>query len=84
MSPTAKLPPVWLLGFGLWPLGVNGALLLFTMPQLLAAEHAPEARIAAITSMAVTPGFLSFLRSRWRSAWTRCQHVSSSPASAAT
>ena len=60
-TPRAPQPPLWLLGFGLWPLGVNGALLLITMPQLLAAEHAPEARIAAITAMALAPGFLSFL-----------------------
>jgi PAT family beta-lactamase induction signal transducer AmpG len=54
-------PPAWLLGFGFWPLGINGALLLITMPQLLAAEHTPEARIATITSMALAPGFVSFL-----------------------
>jgi len=57
----APHPPIWLLGFGLWPLGVNGALLLITMPQLLAAQHAPESRIAAITAMALAPGFVSFL-----------------------
>jgi len=54
-------PPIWLLGFGLWPLGVNGALLLISMPQLLAAQHTPETRIAAITAMALLPGFVSFL-----------------------
>jgi PAT family beta-lactamase induction signal transducer AmpG len=31
------------------------------MPQLLAAQHAPETRIAAITAMALAPGFVSFL-----------------------
>jgi PAT family beta-lactamase induction signal transducer AmpG len=31
------------------------------MPQLLAAEHAPESRIAGITAMALAPGFVSFL-----------------------
>jgi len=46
---------------GLWPLGINGALLLITMPQLLAADHTPAGRIAAITSMALAPGFVSFL-----------------------
>jgi PAT family beta-lactamase induction signal transducer AmpG len=56
-----RSPPIWLLGFGLWPLGVNGALMLITMPQLLAAEHAPPSRIAAITSLALAPGFVSFL-----------------------
>src|SRR5277367_385863 len=59
--PPAQHPPIWLLGFGLWPLGVNGALLLVTMPQLLAAQHASETRIAAITAMALLPGFVSFL-----------------------
>ena len=54
-------PPIWLLGFGLWPLGVNGALMLITMPQLLAAQHAPPSRIAAITALALAPGFVSFL-----------------------
>jgi PAT family beta-lactamase induction signal transducer AmpG len=61
MSRRPSHPPIWLLGFGLWPLGVNGALLLFTMPQLLAAEQAPETKIAAITAMALAPGFVSFL-----------------------
>ena len=61
MSTSRAHPPLWLLGFGLWPLGVNGALLLITMPQLLAAQHLPEARIAAITAMALAPGFVSFL-----------------------
>ncbi|HEX4199309.1 MAG TPA: MFS transporter [Caulobacteraceae bacterium] len=61
MSRRSVHPPVWLLGFGFWPLGINAALLLITMPQLLAAEHTPETRIAAITSMALAPGFVSFL-----------------------
>ena len=61
MTARAPHPPIWLLGFGLWPLGVNGALMLITMPQLLAAEHASPTRIAAITSLALAPGFISFL-----------------------
>jgi len=61
VPPRSPHPPIWLLGLGLWPLGVNGALLLITMPQLLAAEHTPAGRIAAITSMALAPGFISFL-----------------------
>ncbi|WP_394761687.1 MFS transporter [Phenylobacterium sp.] len=68
----APHPPIWLLGFGLWPLGVNGALLLITMPQLLAAQHLPATRIAAITAMALAPGFVSFLLAPlldWR--WSR-------------
>jgi PAT family beta-lactamase induction signal transducer AmpG len=31
------------------------------MPQLLAAQHTPESRIAGITAMALAPGFVSFL-----------------------
>lgn len=61
MTSRLSHPPVWLLGFGLWPLGVNAALLLSTMPQLLAAQHTPAGRIAAITAMALAPGFVSFL-----------------------
>jgi len=61
MAPRALHPPIWLLGFGLWPLGVNLALLLITMPQLLAAQHTSESRIAGITAMALAPGFVSFL-----------------------
>jgi PAT family beta-lactamase induction signal transducer AmpG len=61
MVQRAPHPPIWLLGFGLWPLGVNGALLLITMPQLLAAQHTAESRIAGITAMALAPGFMSFL-----------------------
>ncbi|MEJ0064911.1 MAG: hypothetical protein WDM85_05325 [Caulobacteraceae bacterium] len=40
---------------------MNGALMLITMPQLLAAQHAPEARIATITAMALAPGWISFV-----------------------
>ncbi len=61
MASRSAHPPVWLLGFGFWPLGINAALLLITMPQLLAAQHTPENRIAAITTMALAPGFVSFL-----------------------
>ncbi|MDE2356102.1 MAG: hypothetical protein KGL69_05045 [Alphaproteobacteria bacterium] len=61
MSARETPPPIWLLGLGMWPLGVNAALLLITMPQVLAAAHTPPARIAAITSMALAPGFISFL-----------------------
>jgi PAT family beta-lactamase induction signal transducer AmpG len=61
MTPRPAHPPIWLLGFGFWPLGINAALLLVTMPQLLAAQHTPAGRMAAITAMALAPGFISFL-----------------------
>jgi MFS transporter, PAT family, beta-lactamase induction signal transducer AmpG len=60
MPTPRKLPPIWLLGFGFFPLGVFGSLMLITVPQLLAANHVPEPRIAAITAVGLIAGFLSF------------------------
>jgi MFS transporter, PAT family, beta-lactamase induction signal transducer AmpG len=57
-----KLPPAWLMGFfGNLPIGVFGAIMLMTVPQLLAAEHVPEPQIAAITALGLATGFCSFL-----------------------
>lgn len=55
------LPPVWLLGMGFLPLGAFGALMLITVPALLAAEHVPEPHIASVTAIALLPGFVSFV-----------------------
>jgi len=60
MPTPRKLPPIWLMGFGFFPLGAFGSLMLITVPQLLAANHVPEAKIAAITAAGLLPGFLSF------------------------
>jgi PAT family beta-lactamase induction signal transducer AmpG len=60
MPTPRRLPPIWLLGFGYFPIGVFGNLMLVTVPQLLAANHVPEPRIAAITAFGLMPGFLSF------------------------
>ena len=63
-SPTPKTrapPPIWLMGMGFIPLGVNGTILLITVPQLLAANHVPEAQIATITSIGLAPSFGYFL-----------------------
>ena len=49
------------MGFGFMPLGVFGTVMLLTVPQLLAANHVPEPRIAAITATAMIPGFSGFL-----------------------
>jgi PAT family beta-lactamase induction signal transducer AmpG len=49
------------MGLGFTPLGVNGAILLITVPQLLAAHHVPEAQIATITSIGLLPSTLCFL-----------------------
>ncbi|MEO7027496.1 MAG: hypothetical protein ABI056_08080, partial [Caulobacteraceae bacterium] len=57
------LPPAWLLGIGFLPLGVFGAVLLITVPQLLAANHVPEQHIATITAIGLSPTFGGFILS---------------------
>jgi PAT family beta-lactamase induction signal transducer AmpG len=47
--------PVASLGLANLPFGLYGGLALITMPQLLAARHVPEPRIAAITAAAMIP-----------------------------
>jgi PAT family beta-lactamase induction signal transducer AmpG len=49
------------MGFGFLPLGLNGAILLITVPQLLAANHVPEPQIASITAIGLFPSFGCFL-----------------------
>lgn len=56
-----RLPPVWLLGLANGPLGVSGAIALLITPQLLAAAHVPEPRIAQVTGLALAPTFIAFL-----------------------
>jgi PAT family beta-lactamase induction signal transducer AmpG len=38
-------------------LGFSNGIIFFVMPQLMAAAHVPEAKIAAITALASSPGF---------------------------
>ena len=40
-------------------LGFSNGIILFVMPQLMAAAHVPESKIAAITALASSPGFWS-------------------------
>src|SRR5262249_18592256 len=61
MLETRRLPPVWLMGVGVIPTGGTGAIGLITTPTLLATAHTREADIAWVTSMYLTPGFVSFL-----------------------
>ena len=61
MAKDRPLPPVWLMGMGFLPLGASGSIFLITVPQLLAANHVPEAQIASVTAVALLPGFISFL-----------------------
>jgi PAT family beta-lactamase induction signal transducer AmpG len=49
------------MGIGFLPLGAYGSLMLITFPALLATNHVPEGRIAAITAIGLIPGFAYFL-----------------------
>ena len=49
------------MGFGFLPLGASGAIMLITVPQLLAAAQAPEPTIAWVTTVGLAPSFLSFI-----------------------
>jgi PAT family beta-lactamase induction signal transducer AmpG len=61
MTQARALPPVWLMGAGFLPLGASGALMLVTIPQLMAADHMSEATITSVTAVGLIPGFVSFL-----------------------
>jgi MFS transporter, PAT family, beta-lactamase induction signal transducer AmpG len=63
VAATRPLPPVWMMGLGFLPLGVSGAILLFTVPELLAANHVPEQHIASVTAIGLFPTFGSFILS---------------------
>ncbi len=52
--------PTWLKGFGNIPLGATGSIMLITVPQLLAADHVPEAKIASVTAFGLFATFASF------------------------
>jgi PAT family beta-lactamase induction signal transducer AmpG len=54
-----RTPPVWLMGLTNLQLGITGAVALLIVPQLLAARHVPEPRIAEITGLALLAGFAS-------------------------
>ena len=50
-------PPVWLMGLSNTTLGLASGIVVFALPQLMAAEKIPEAKIAAITAVAFSPSF---------------------------
>jgi len=59
--PASRLAPVWLIGLSSSPFGFYGGIVFFALPQLLAARHVPEERIAALTGLIGLPGALCFL-----------------------
>lgn len=54
------IPVAWM-GLANLPFGMYGALVLITVPQLLAALHVPQPEIASITATAMIPTFCGFL-----------------------
>src|ERR1700722_12900897 len=71
--------PVWMMGLTNALFGMYGGILVISVPQLLSARHVPEATIAAMTAVMISPGFWTFLASplldvrfsrRWYSAVT--------------
>ena len=57
MNSMRRLPPIWLMGLSNATLGFSNGIILFVLPQLMAAQHVPEARVATITAIGSSPGF---------------------------
>ena len=57
MTERHRIPPVWLMGLGNATLGFSTGIIYFVLPQLLAADHVPEGRIATMTAIAFSPNF---------------------------
>ena len=56
-----RTAPVWLMGLTNTVFGMYGGILVISVPQLLSARGVPEATIAALTAVAISPGFWAFL-----------------------
>jgi MFS transporter, PAT family, beta-lactamase induction signal transducer AmpG len=74
-----RFAPVWLMGLTNAVFGMYGGILVISVPQLLSAQHVPEATIASMTAVMLSPGFWTFIVSpvldvrfsrRWYSAVT--------------
>ena len=63
LNSNRRVPPVWLMGLSNTTLGFSTGLVFFVLPQLMAAEHIPELRIAALTAMAMSPNFWAVMLS---------------------
>lgn len=61
--PTRHRVPVWLMGLTNLSYGLYGGAIAFAIPQLLGARQVPEATIAGLTAVAISPGFWAFLLS---------------------
>ncbi|MGH8113726.1 MAG: MFS transporter [Rhodanobacteraceae bacterium] len=58
---TRRRAPIWLMGMTDAPFGTLGGLVLVTVPELLAERHVREGEIAAITAVAASPLFWTFV-----------------------
>jgi MFS transporter, PAT family, beta-lactamase induction signal transducer AmpG len=74
-----RFAPVWLMGLTNGVFGMYGGILVISVPQLLSAQHVPEATIASMTAVMLSPGVWTFIVSpvldvrfsrRWYSAFT--------------
>lgn len=61
MKPNRRVPPVWLMGLANTSLGFSVGIVFFALPQLMAEEHVPELKIAAITAVAFSSNFWNVL-----------------------
>ncbi|MGA7155697.1 MAG: hypothetical protein WBY53_02555 [Acidobacteriaceae bacterium] len=48
MTHTRRIPPIWLLGLANSTFGMFTGIVGISLPQLLAEQHVPEARVAAV------------------------------------
>jgi MFS transporter, PAT family, beta-lactamase induction signal transducer AmpG len=58
MAHRRRHAPIWLMGLSNSSFGLFGGFVAVVFPQLLAAKHVPEARIAALTGLIMLPGLL--------------------------
>jgi PAT family beta-lactamase induction signal transducer AmpG len=61
MKRARSILPISFMGIANLPFGLYGAVVLITVPQLLAARHVPQPLIASITAAAMIPTFCGFL-----------------------
>src|SRR4051794_2374221 len=61
MKPLRFNFPIAFMGIANLPFGLYGAVVLITVPQLLASRHVPQPLIASITAAAMIPTFCGFL-----------------------
>jgi PAT family beta-lactamase induction signal transducer AmpG len=59
--PRRSVVPLWLMGLTNSVFGLYGGIIVISVPQLLSARRVPEATIATMTAVMISPGFWAFL-----------------------